>query len=132
MITFFVSGIPAPQGSKTGRVVNGKVVMWESSTKVKPWREAVKRTAEVAMREKYLVTGPVEVCLSFQMPKPKTLKRLFPSVKPDLDKLIRSTLDGLSKTCYQDDALVIGISAVKVYSNDPGCWITIVEQDEDA
>lgn len=132
MINFFVPGIPAPQGSKTGRVVNGRVVMWESSSKVKPWRNQVTKVAQLIMSEHELITEPVEVCLSFRLPKPKSVKREFPSVKPDLDKLVRSTLDGLSKVCYQDDALVLGLSATKVYSEHPGCWITIVRQGEDA
>ena len=28
--------------------------------------------------------------------------------------------------------LVLGLSATKVYSEHPGCWITIVRQGEDA
>jgi Holliday junction resolvase RusA-like endonuclease len=135
MISFNVYGIPAPQGSKTAKVINGRVIMWEASSKVKPWRAAVKNTATSYMRDENvpIISKPVEICLTFFMPKPKSVKREVPSVKPDLDKLIRSTLDGLSKVCYVDDALVIAIGASKIYTKDtPGCLITIVEQDEDA
>lgn len=123
-VTFFVAGEPAPQGSKTGRVVNGRVVMFEASAKVKPWRKAV---VEAAQQYAGMIDGePVEVTLSFNMVKPKTSKRLFPTVKPDLDKLIRSTLDGLTTSgIYPDDSHVVAIGAAKHYAEPNGCWITV-------
>ena len=132
MISFFVEGEPAPQGSKTGKVINGRVVMWEASAKVKPWREAV--TIQTA---RYLsweglnpITEPVEIALVFHLPKPKSVKREFPSVKPDLDKLVRSTFDGLKTGgLYEDDALVIALSASKIYATHKiGCQIIVSEE----
>jgi hypothetical protein len=41
MIKFFIKGEPAPQGSKTAKCINGRAIMWESSPKVKVWRQAV-------------------------------------------------------------------------------------------
>jgi crossover junction endodeoxyribonuclease RusA len=132
MINFFVEGEPAPQGSKTARVVNGRVVMWEASKKVKPWRDAVTAQALVTMLAYNLktITEPVELVLDFKLPKPKSVNREFPSVKPDLDKLIRSTCDALTQSeIYQDDALVIGIGASKTYATgQTGCYISIIEQ----
>jgi Holliday junction resolvase RusA-like endonuclease len=132
MISYFVEGEPAPQGSKTGKVVNGRVIMWEASAKVKPWRAAV--TIQTA---NYLswnclnpITNPVEITLVFHLPKPKSVKRDFPSVKPDLDKLVRSTFDGLTTGgLYEDDALVIALSASKIYATDRiGCQIIVSEE----
>jgi Holliday junction resolvase RusA-like endonuclease len=127
MITFFVEGEPAPQGSKTGFVKNGRVIMIEASKKVKPWREAV--VTETMKHVACTMTEPVEIALAFYLPKPKSVKRKFPSVKPDLDKLIRSTFDGLTTGgLYTDDALVIAVSASKEYSTDKiGCQVTASE-----
>jgi len=132
MISFFIEGEPAPQGSKTGKVVNGRVVMWEASAKVKPWREAV--TIETARYMSWntleAITHPLEIALVFHLPKPKSVKRDFPSVKPDLDKLVRSTFDGLTTGgLYEDDALVIAFSASKIYATDRiGCQIIVSEE----
>ena len=123
MISYWIEGEPAPQGSKTGFIKNGRVVMIESSKKVKPWREAVaaqtKDKVQVAFQE------PVEIALVFHLPKPKTVTRKWPAVKPDLDKLIRSTFDGLTTGgLYTDDALVIAVSASKQYATDRiGCQV---------
>lgn len=126
MIQFNVPGIPAPQGSKTAKLINGRCIMFEASPKVKAWRERVKTAGEIATAEHGQQTEPVEVTLLFTMPKPKTVIRTWPSVKPDLDKLIRAVLDGLTKSgIYYDDAQVVAISATKVYGSETGCHITI-------
>ncbi len=131
MITYFIEGEPAPQGSKNGFVKNGRVVMVESSKKVKPWRVAVAEQTARHMSWKTLnpMDSPVEIALVFYLPKPKTVKRQWPSVKPDLDKLIRSTFDGLTTGgLYVDDALVIAVSASKEYSTDRiGCQVIASE-----
>ena len=134
MGNFFIAGEPAPQGSKTGRVVNGRVVMWESSAKVKPWRAAVHATTQLEKAKKQWETidDPIELCLSFYLPRPKTVKREFPSVKPDLDKLIRSTCDGLKTGgLYTDDALIIALTATKQYAPvgmEAGCHVLVVRE----
>jgi len=134
MISFFVEGEPAPQGSKTGKVINGRMVMWEASAKVKPWRVAVATQTRAYLESKgsnkEAIKTPVEIALIFHLPKPKTVKRNVPSVKPDLDKLVRSTFDGLTTGgLYEDDALVIALSATKVYATDRiGCQIIVSEE----
>jgi Holliday junction resolvase RusA-like endonuclease len=131
MISYFVEGEPAPQGSKNGFVKNGRVVMVESSKKVKPWREAVtiKTAQHMSWETLNAITTPVEIALVFHLPRPKSVTRLWPSVKPDLDKLIRSTFDGLTTGgLYTDDALVIAVSASKQYATDKiGCQIIASE-----
>lgn len=127
MISYWIDGEPAPQGSKTGFIKNGRVVMVEASKKVKPWREAV--AAETQAKVSSALQNPVEISLVFHLPKPKTVTRTWPAVKPDLDKLIRSTFDGLTTGgLYTDDALVIAVSASKQYATDRiGCHVTASE-----
>lgn len=115
---FDVAGEPAPQGSK--RHV-GHGIMIESSKKVKPWREAVAWAAAEHLngRVRPVIEGPVELAITFYFARPtsgKARKRAGPSVKPDLDKLIRSTLDALKTSgLYEDDARVVKIEAEKLY-----------------
>ncbi|RAV34905.1 RusA family crossover junction endodeoxyribonuclease [Corynebacterium heidelbergense] len=107
----FVPGVPAPQGSKSGFVRGGRCVLVESSKKVSPWRAAVARafTGEPA-------TGPLRLFVEFVMPRPKNLgdKTAPPmDVRPDLDKLLRSTCDGMTGAAYADDSQVVHIIAHK-------------------
>jgi Holliday junction resolvase RusA-like endonuclease len=37
------------------------------------------------------------------------------SFTPDIDNLLKKTLDELSKACYNDDAIVASVSAKKIY-----------------
>lgn len=131
MIGFFVSGEPAPQGSKTAKCINGKAIMWEASGKVKEWRKNVSAAATLEMQTRKLepVEGAVEVVLQFMMPRGKSVTRQWHTVKPDLDKLVRSTLDGLTGIVFKDDAQVNAITAVKDYATDKvGVQIFIVEE----
>ena len=124
--TVVVHGIPAPQGSKR-HVGNGILV--ESSKKVKPWREAVKWAAiEAGVKP---MAGPVRLVVSFFLPRPKSApkSRTHADRKPDLDKLLRSTMDALSDVgAWEDDARVYEVFASKEYERfdrPPGAVIQI-------
>ena len=122
-IAFTVRGIPAPQGSK--RHVGGGVLV-ESSNKVAPWRQDVRRAAEDAMNGHLPFDGPMEVVVTFTLAKPRTVKREMPHVRPDLDKLVRSTLDALgSAGVYGDDSQVVSLVTWKVYGIIPGASIIV-------
>lgn len=125
---FTAYGIPRPQGSKR-HVGNG--VMIEASD-VKPWRKAIAAAvheAWVRSGDDRAFTGPVVVWATFFMPRPKSVKRLLPSVSPDLDKLCRALGDGLSidSKALADDALIVKWHAAKVYadSHEPGVIVAI-------
>ena len=115
-MTITVYGVPAPQGSK--RHV-GRGVMIESSKKVKPWREAVKWAAiEVLVGRG--IEGPIEVEVDFYFVHPKTGKRRpAHSVKPDIDKLLRSTFDALTDAgAFEDDSRIVSVQARKHYASE--------------
>lgn len=104
--------------------------MVESSAKVKPWREAVKAACwQVESAATPFPAGPVVVRVDFYLDRPKghfgtgrnaaALKGTapaYPSGKPDIDKLLRSTLDGLGEAgIWGDDAQVVSVLATKLY-----------------
>lgn len=133
-ISIHVNGIPAPQGSK--RHI-GRGIMVESSKAVKPWRDAVRTETQHRLGDPIL-DGPVIVAIVFRLPRPKghTGKRgllpsapRVPAVKPDLDKLVRAVLDGITDGgAIRDDAQVAVLAAQKTYAdgpNVPGAVITI-------
>jgi crossover junction endodeoxyribonuclease RusA len=128
-LTFSIIGTPAPQGSKTR---NRYGAVYESSPKVKPWRQDVQSAAREAMGGSHVYVGPVIVGVRFRLPRPKghygtgrNAGQLRPSapkvpdVKPDIDKLVRSTLDGMGEAgVWRDDAQVVGLWVVKEYATD--------------
>jgi Holliday junction resolvase RusA-like endonuclease len=122
-----VRDTPAPQGSK--RHV-GRGVMVEMSKNVKPWREAVRGAAEVARFEGVVdlhsrvapLEGPVRCWVTFTVRKPASApkgRKTWPAKRPDVDKLLRSTLDALgSAGVWLDDAQVVDVRGVKVYPGE--------------
>jgi len=70
-------------------------------------------------------TEPVEIEMVFTMLKPRTVTRPEPSVAPDLDKLVRAVLDGLTAIAYRDDGQVTLITASKIYGENPGVSVSV-------
>lgn len=138
MIEIIVLGTPAPQGSKR-HVGNGRMI--EMSKAVGPWREAVR--AETQRKVTMPLAGPVAVRVWFMLKRPNGHCRTGrnahllrdgaparPAGTPDLDKLIRAVLDGLTQGgAWKDDAQVVTITAAKHYADQgpPGCKIEIRE-----
>lgn len=139
MITIAVRGIPAPQGSKRF-FKNGGMI--EMSKAAGPWREAVRGETQKVMNGGAPLDGPVSVIADFIMPRPKSHYRTgrnaaqlrdsaprVPSGKPDLDKLARALLDGLTAGgAWGDDGQVAQLITCKQYAGNgamPGCTIEI-------
>jgi crossover junction endodeoxyribonuclease RusA len=87
------------------------------------WRADIARHAELSGHKP--VVGGIAIELDFIFIPPKSVKREAPWVKPDLDKLIRAVLDGLSGVAYEDDCQVVTITAHKHYGENTGVWIGI-------
>jgi crossover junction endodeoxyribonuclease RusA len=104
----------------------------------------VKQAALDAMSERIWVplTGPCQIDIQFVLGRPKSHYRTgqyaeevrvaapyHPAVKPDLDKLVRSTLDALTDVqAFTDDALIVSLHAVKRYpmaGEGPGALIRV-------
>jgi Holliday junction resolvase RusA-like endonuclease len=89
------------------------------------WSNAVGWATRAAWRGLPL-RGAVGISVTFLLPATKR-KRAMPTVKPDLDKLLRSTLDAMSGRAYHDDALIVAATARKDYAGKegPGAWIEV-------
>lgn len=103
MTTFFVEGLPAPQGSKK-YVGNGRMI--ESSKHLPAWRDAVKEAAQ--QHAETPIDQPVTVMVDFFMPKPKKPMFDYPATAPDCDKLQRAIGDGLEQGgLLRNDARIV-------------------------
>lgn len=134
--SFFVDGLPKPQGSKKAvplgkkGLSNRRVVIVEMAGEpLKRWRQAVHDAA--AAQTPLETNEALSVRLYFRLPIPKSRAKKIEEFdlhvsRPDLDKLIRAVLDSLtSAELIIDDSMVSMIVASKCYSQRPGCLVSI-------
>jgi Holliday junction resolvase RusA-like endonuclease len=92
-----------------------QIVTVHQSKGLKAWERAVKKAAKKAHKDGKPSKSPFQLSCKFMLPKPKTSKRVFPTVRPDLDKLVRAIADALTGVFWDDDSQVTGLSAAKFY-----------------
>ncbi len=137
-IRFFVGGEPQPKGSTRAFYVKklDRVVTTNSNRNTKQWQLRIAMEAQHANEcRKVSFYSPdkcygyeVEASFLFQRPKSLPKKVVLDTKRPDLDKLVRAVLDGLTYAIIPDDAQVISISATKRYiegSEMPGAEIVV-------
>lgn len=144
-----VHGTPAPQGSKRAFVgKSGRAHVIESShDRVKSWRQAVLDEVRPEHRAFRFPGLALELEMCFYLKRPKSHYRTgryehvlrddaprYPSGKPDLSKLARSTEDALTDAgVWDDDAQVVAYSRLAKFWADrsgallPGAIIRIRE-----
>lgn len=122
-VEFFVHGRPAPKGSwRKGRA--GQIV--PASVYLRDWTIAVAERAKIHARAG-TIHAPAMIRLDFLLERPRDQRRpdgtlrassigAYPK-RPDIDKLIRSTLDALvSAELLADDSQIVELHASKRYS----------------
>lgn len=128
IVKFEVEGLPAPQGSKR-HVGNGRFI--EASKNLPAWRSQIEKTCLELFDQP--LDGALEIELWFYLPKPSSVSRVYPTVMPDLDKLVRAVGDGLTKGgAITDDSRIVDLHAYKRYSVDgwTGVCVQISSVDE--
>ena len=113
----------------------GRGRMRHASDRLAAWREAVTlRAREATARDRdWPTAAAVSVDLAFTLPRPRRTTRVRPVGPPDVDKLARACLDGLTAGgIYRDDAQVIDLHARKRYGAPAGVTITarILDDEE--
>lgn len=146
-----VQGVPQPAGSKRGFAMKrkgmgwtdssgkfaGRVIITDANAKSRDWKGTVSQEAAIAMAGTNLplLTSPLELCVTFQMPRIKGHYRSngelkpgapkYHTVRPDATKLIRGVEDALTGIVWADDSQIARQSVEKVYADKPGARITI-------
>lgn len=116
-VSFTAYGVPRPQGSTRAFVVNNRAVTTSASKGLKPWRDTIASAAREAMNGADPISGPVKVRALFYLPRPASRPKRdkYPDRRPDLDKLLRGVLDGITGPVLKDDAQVVKVAADKHY-----------------
>jgi Holliday junction resolvase RusA-like endonuclease len=137
--SFTVFGFePRPQGSKkyvgTRRTASGNNIplIIEASPGLPVWRKAVSDAVKQAMQDSGDLSkfeGAVKVEAVFYLTRKKSVTREMPTVPPDLDKILRSLMDGISakgEGVWGDDSQVVRLEVSKKYATgEPGVAVTI-------
>ncbi len=126
-----VYGTPAPQGSKTAVVRGGKAIMFESSKKLVPWRDACIMASKMATTEAPTpLAGPLKVKVTFYLERPRSTLRDYPNSAPDVDKLLRGVFDSLQiAEVIMNDGQIVDVDANKLWADEnhpPGAVIDIL------
>lgn len=136
-IHFFAQGTPRPKGSHRAFVRGGRAIVTDDNPKGKAWEQAVAKVATRAMCGQPPLEVPLRISMGFLLARPAGhlgAKGLRPSahprptVRPDLDKLVRSCGDALNGVVYADDALVVRLAAEKRYAAPdemPGVFVKV-------
>lgn len=140
LVAFDVLGSPAPKGSGRAMLVGGKAQHVPSGSSVnaraiKSWDAAVREAAARAVgpvTAPPFVDRPLRLTMTCRMRRPaahwgrgrnagqlKPTAPAWPTAKPDLDKLARSTLDAMTGTVFDDDSRIVELFLRKCFAN-PG------------
>lgn len=144
-LSFHVPGCPQPGGSKKGFVnpKTGRVIITEDASRNREWRSLVVMAARQAHQGPPM-EGPLHLVVNFHVTRPKGHYRTgknaselragaprFPTSKPDLTKLLRSTEDALTDAgVWRDDAQIVTQYVTKRYAPKAGANITVEEIDD--
>jgi len=142
--SFTVFGVePAPQGSKkyvgSRKSAAGNLIpmIVESSPRLPAWRKAVSDAVIQAMIDSgddSKFDGAVKLEAVFYLTRKPSVKRAHHTVPPDIDKVLRSLLDGITARSksgqilgvWRDDSQVVRLEVSKVYATgEPGVAVTI-------
>lgn len=151
-VELYAAGLPATKGSarpftirrRDGRVGAGVAHGTKSQEKrLQVWENAVRTAAMMALGELDITRRPVSVLVVFRMPRPgghfgsgknadklKASAPAFPAGTPDVDKILRSTLDGMTGMLYADDSQVVHVDVWKRFAdarNPIGASIVVEE-----
>ena len=123
MIIFDIVGTPSPQaGMRAVNTARGARMITAGGVNLRSWRTAIADAARYQADIVGCQTMPLALEVTFRLPMPKAAPKhdrddgmRWRARTPDLDKLLRSLLDGLTAGgLIADDALICQIRASKV------------------
>lgn len=124
-LEFVLEGRPVPKGrprfARSG-CTGTPVVYTDKRTKEFERRVAIAADEQMARHHYEPRTDAMAVEVIFYLTKPKNCPktRYFPAVRPDLDNLVKSVIDGMNGVVFLDDKQIVHLSAAKRYDGQFG------------
>lgn len=126
MITLWIPGVPrATQTGSVARVQRpGRKDRLVPMRRGTSWARTCKAEAIRQYRGKPL-EGALEVSVAFSFDRPATVTREHPTVRPDIDGLVKGLLDAWNGVLWKDDAQVVKLTLTKEYDIHPGVLVAV-------
>lgn len=130
-----IPGRPEAKGSlRVGK--HGQ--LFSANPRLKAWQQRVALQVAEHRKGAKLLEGPVAIVADFCFDRPPShftktgrLRKGAPLApgRPDLDKLVRGLLDGLTGVLFKDDSQVCELDVSKRYYETPGVVLYVSEPD---
>lgn len=140
MITFTVSGVARPAGSKRAIVVGNKAVVIDASSATRPWQALIADAARQAYSGPPLESALALMVTEYRCrPKGHFGKRglnkkgrenPYPTGRPDLLKIGRAIEDALTGVLWADDAQIVYEDLFKCWANSAFVRVSVWEISE--
>lgn len=134
MISFTIPGDPIAKARPKAVSFGGHARVY-TPARSKEFEYLVKLAAQEAMSGRAPLDEPVDVRIAYwlSIPKSFSMKKqrvalsglLWPTGKPDLDNLVKATLDGMLKVVFRDDSLVCRLEISKHYAERPSTAVSV-------
>ncbi|OPY74938.1 MAG: Endodeoxyribonuclease RusA [Syntrophorhabdus sp. PtaU1.Bin153] len=135
MKTYTILGIPVAQGRARTRVVKG-VAMHYDPKKSKDAKDDI-RSQVVQQNPVYYDAGPVQVDVTFEIPRPRAHFRangqlkgnapIFCDKKPDCSNYLKGLEDALNGILWRDDSQIAIVNVRKRYAaKEPKTVLTVL------
>jgi Holliday junction resolvase RusA-like endonuclease len=142
-LSFTVAGTPVPKARPKARIMKTKAGAITASVytpgKTVSYENRIAAAAQATMNGSPPTQQPLDVQLTIQLLPPASWsqKRQRESVagdiaatkKPDMDNIVKSALDAMNGIVYRDDAQIVRLLVIKVYSSEPALKISVRETD---
>lgn len=123
--------------------IEGKAVPWQRAglhkgrpftpKPTRDWQRLVANHARKAMGLYMPMQGPVSLSVQFYQKVPPSWPRLkrqraieceiWPTARPDLSNLVKSIEDACNGILFNDDAQIVSLRVLKLYSQEPSVLI---------
>ncbi|MBI0583169.1 MAG: RusA family crossover junction endodeoxyribonuclease [Methanomassiliicoccus sp.] len=135
-LSFVVLGEPTPEGSTRAYYIKSldrTVTTHQNKKGLQAWRNRVATEAQRALEGRDWRCdncSAYTISVDFILSRPPSVpehKRIHPTVKPDIDKLVRAINDALTGILFVDDCQVVNMFVSKDYCDDrrSGAYIVV-------
>lgn len=135
-LTFTIPGEARAKARPQVRSFAGRPQIYKDSVTA-TFENWVRLNAEEALGDAARFEGPVAMSIevitepakshSARKRKEMIEGRIKPTRYPDLDNIVKSVIDGCSRSTIRDDVLVVAITASKAYGERAATFVSIVE-----
>ncbi|WP_237173024.1 RusA family crossover junction endodeoxyribonuclease [Paracandidimonas lactea] len=134
-VSFMVPGKPVGKG-RPRAAKRGRHITLYTPEETASYESTVALAAGQAMAGQPLIDGPVDVLMRIALPVPASWSQkkqrealagtLVPTVKPDMDNVIKAVFDAINGVVWNDDTQVADLRVQRRYGAAPGVSVVVM------